>query len=113
MGMGCCYEGERFEQGDVPKGYVKHLMHGEKGQGTKKTKHVGGTKPPKSIGGFNVMQFSDEDVTIATRTHDGTEVYSTQVPRRQDRAHPLLRRKSSSSKTIGILESGQNLRMEA
>jgi len=76
MGMECCYGTGSMDT--VPKGYIQYIISGHHAQG----KHIGGHKPPRTIGGFNTMEFGDEAVTITTHKEDGVKLYSAQVPRR-------------------------------
>lgn len=76
MGMECCYGTDDMDS--VPKGYIQYLISGNNAQGT----HIGGNKPPKTVSGFNTMEFGDEVVTITTHKEDGVKLYSAQVPRR-------------------------------
>jgi 3',5'-cyclic AMP phosphodiesterase CpdA len=77
MGRECCYGLDDLDS--VPTQYIKYLISGNHAQGT----HMGaGSKPSKVLGGFNTMEFGDDDVTITAHREDGSELYSAQVARR-------------------------------
>lgn len=76
MGMECCYGTGNMDT--VPDGYIKYLISGKSAQG----KHIGGSTPPRTLGGFNTMEFGDEEVSITSYNHDSVKLYSATVPRR-------------------------------